>query len=294
MKPCPPPDFATRRPALALPALACDCHAHVIGPHAGYPLSDERIYTPPECTAQAYLAMLAAIGADRAVLVQPSVYGTDNGLLLDTLARHPDRMRGVAVIAPDDDEARLRDMHAAGVRGVRVNLVDRRDPAGVLPLEELHALATRVAALGWHIELLVHADQHANALPALAELAVPVVFGHFGYLSVGKNAQDPGLRAVTALMRQGRAWVKMTGPYRLTRQPLPYADCEAYARVLREAAPERLLWGTDWPHVMLSGIMPNDAELVELLARWLPTPALREQVLARNPAALYDFPPVPG
>ena len=291
MKPCPPPDFAPRRPALALPALACDCHAHVIGPHASYPLSDERIYTPPECTEQAYLGMLAAIGADRAVLVQPSIYGTDNGLLLDTLARHPDRLRGVAVIAPGEDDATLRSMHAAGVRGVRVNLVDRRDQASALPLDQLHALAARVAPLGWHIELLVHADEHARTLPALGELAVPVVFGHFGYLSLGRDARDPGLRAVAELMRRGRAWVKMTGPYRLTSQPLPYADCDAYARVLREVAPERLLWGTDWPHVMLPGTMPNDAELVELLARWLPTPALREEVLVRNPAELYDFPP---
>ena len=294
MKPCPPPDFAPRRPALALPALACDCHAHVIGPHASYPLSDERIYTPPECTEQAYLAMLAKIGADRAVLVQPSIYGTDNSLLLDTLARHPDSVRGVAVIGLDADESTLRSMHATGIRGVRVNLVDSRDQASALPLDQLHALASRIAPMGWHIELLVHADEHAKALPALGDLPVPVVFGHFGYLSMGKDAQDPGLQALARLMRQGRAWVKMTGPYRLTGKPLPYSDCDAYAHVLREAAPERLLWGTDWPHVMLSGIMPNDADLVELLARWLPTPDLREQVLARNPATLYDFPPVSG
>lgn len=294
MKHCPPPDFVPRRPALGLPDLACDCHAHVIGPHADYPLSSKRIYTPPDCMEQAYLAMLDAIGVARAVLVQPSVYDKDNALLLDTLARHPDRLRGVAVIEPDESEATLRSMHAAGVRGVRVNLVDRRAQASTLPLEELHALALRVAPLGWHIELLVHVDEHAEMLPSLGELSVPVVFGHFGYLNIGGDAHDPGLRAVIALMRQGRAWVKMTGPYRLTRRPLPYVDCDAYAHVLREAAPERLLWGTDWPHVMLSGVMPNDAELVELLARWLPTSELREQVLVRNPEALYGFPSTLG
>jgi 2-pyrone-4,6-dicarboxylate lactonase len=287
--PCAAPDFAPRAPALRLPALACDSHAHVIGPAARYPLSPARVYTPPDCGAADYRHMLATVGLQRAVLVQPSIYGSDNRLLLDTLASDPQRLRGVAVAADDTDAATLARWHAAGVRGLRVNLVDRHDRGGPLPMAMLHALAQRIAPLGWHLELLVHADEHAAELPALHALPVPVVFGHFGYLSIGCGVDNAGFQALLRLLQGGRAWVKLTGPYRLTRAPLPYAECDALAQALVAAAPQRLVWGSDWPHVMLRGRMPNDGELVELIARWLPDEALRRQVLVDNAAALYGF-----
>lgn len=288
--PCAAPDFAPSTPALRLPPGAWDCHAHVIGPLSRYPLSPQRVYTPPDCIAADYRAMLAAVGVQRAVLVQPSVYGFDNGLLIDTLRGDPHHLRGVAVVPFDVDDADLRRLHDAGVRGARVNLVDRHDRGGGLGLPGLESLAHRVAPMGWHLELLAHVDEHAAELESLGELDVPVVFGHFGYLSIGKGADDPGFAALLRLMQAGRAWVKFTGPYRLTRDGLPYADTDDLAAALREAAPDRIVWGTDWPHVMLKGTMPNDAQLVDLLSRWLPDAALREQVLVRNPAALYDLP----
>lgn len=291
--PCAPPDFAPGRPQLALPTDSCDCHAHVLGPMARYPLAGQRVYTPPDCVAADYRAMLTAVGVARAVLVQPSVYGSDNRLLVDTLLADPQRLRGVAVLPEDaevgDDE--LERLHGAGVRGVRVNLVDRHDRGSSLPMAMLGALAGRVAPLGWHLELLVHADEHAGQLPELGTLAVPVVFGHFGYLSPGRGVGDPGFRALLDLLKAGRAWVKLTGPYRLTREALPYAACDDLAAALRETAPARLLWGSDWPHVMLRGAMPNDTDLVDLLARWLPDAVQRRQVLVDNPQALYGFAP---
>jgi 2-pyrone-4,6-dicarboxylate lactonase len=195
----------------------------------------------------------------------------------------------VAVAGEDVDDPTLAQWHAAGVRGLRVNLVDRRDPGGPLPLPTLQALARRIAPLGWHLELLVHADEHAAELPALHDLAVPVVLGHFGYLNIGRGVDDPGFRALLELLQAGRTWVKLTGPYRLTRAALPYAECDALAQALVATAPQRLVWGSDWPHVMLRGEMPNDAELVELIGRWLPDEALRQQVLVDNPAVLYGF-----
>ena len=291
---CAPPDLAPRRPQLELPAGACDCHAHVIGPAARYALSEQRIYTPPDCIAADYRAMLTAVGLSRAVLVQPSIYGGDNRLLVDTLlAAGTTNWRGVAVLAGDEDDAELARLHQAGVRGARVNLVDRAERADRdkrLPLAALQALAARIAPLGWHLELLAHVDEHGAELQALGELPVPVVFGHLGYLSVGRGVDDPGFRALLSLLRAGRAWVKLTGPYRLTRDALPYMVVDEMAAALREAAPQRLLWGSDWPHVMLRGSMPNDADLVDLLARWLPDAALRRQVLVDNPALLYDWP----
>ncbi|HVE54839.1 MAG TPA: amidohydrolase family protein [Ramlibacter sp.] len=288
--PCAPPDFAVRPPRVALPSPSCDCHAHVIGPAGRYPFSAERVYTPPDCLPDDYERMRAVLGLERAVLVQPSVYGTDNRLLLDALAQDPTHLRGVAVVPADVADAELERLHAAGVRGVRVNLVDRRDAGGPLPLAMLAQLARRIAAPGWHLELLVHVDQHAQELPRLAGLGVPVVLGHFGYQSLGAGPGHAGFQALLRLLAEGALWVKLTGPYRLTREPLPYAECDRLAQALREAAPGRLLWGSDWPHVMLKGRMPNDADLVDLLERWLPDPSLREQVLVRNPQALYGFP----
>ena len=288
--PCAPPDFAPRPPGLVLPARACDSHAHVLGPRTRYPFSTQRVYTPADCVADAYQRMLTTCGIGRAVLVQPSVYGDDNALLVDTLMTDPQRLRGVAVISAAVTDVELERLHAAGVRGARVNLVDRHSREARLPMMELSALAARIAPLGWHLELLVHVDEIADQLAELGSLAVPIVFGHFGYLSHGRGADNPGFRALLALARSGRAWVKMTGPYRLSAQALPYAACDELAAALREVALDRLVWGTDWPHVMLRGAMPNDADLVDLLTRWLPDPDERRRVLVDNPQALYDFP----
>jgi predicted TIM-barrel fold metal-dependent hydrolase len=287
--PCAPPDRSPRVPRLQLPALACDCHAHVIGPHERYPLSPERVYTPQPCTTQDYEHLLAQLGVARAVLVQPSIYGSDNRLLLDALARDPSRYRGVAVAAESTGDEELRQWHAAGVRGLRVNLVDRHDKTPGLPLPQLRAMAERIAPLGWHLELLVHADEHVAQLPALADMAAPVVLGHFGYQATHDGTRNAGFRELLRLLPGGRVWIKLTGPYRITREPLPYPPTRDLALQLAQAGANRLVWGSDWPHVMLKGAMPNDAEFVDLLEGWLPDAALRRQVLADNPTVLYGF-----
>jgi predicted TIM-barrel fold metal-dependent hydrolase len=279
----------TGKPKTVLPPLACDCHAHVIGPASRYPFSLARVYTPPDCLPEDYGQLLATLGIQRAVLVQPSIYGSDNRLLLDALHRDPGRYRGVAVAQDDVTLQELRLWHAAGVRGLRVNLVDRHDKQGKLPLDLLNRLGERIAPLGWHLELLMHVDQHADELGALAELPTPVSLGHFGYQSLGMGADSDGFAALLDVLRSNRIWVKLTGPYRLTASPLPYAECDSLALTLREAAPHRLLWGSDWPHVMLKGRMPDDAELVDLIPRWLPDARLQRQVLVDNPQAFYDF-----
>ncbi len=289
MLPCPPPDFAPRAPSLKLPPLACDCHAHVFGPAARYPFAAERRYTPPDCLYADFRRMLGALGVERAVIVQPSVYGTDNAATLAALRADPQRLRGVAVVPPDADCAVLEPLHAAGVRGVRINIADSGNARGALPLAELRALAQRIRALRWHMEFLLHADEYPDLDRQLAGFPVPVVFGHIGYLTQGKGPDDPGFRALLALVRAGRAWVKLSGPYRLSSGALPYADVTPFAHALLEANPGRVVWGTDWPHVMLRGRMPNDGELADLLSDWIPDEALRRRVLAENPAELYDF-----
>jgi predicted TIM-barrel fold metal-dependent hydrolase len=285
---CAPPDFQPRKPQLTLPPRACDCHAHIMGPQARYAYAPARVYTPPDCLLPDYLKMLSTLGVERAVLVQPSVYGTDNSVMLEAMKTAGGRFRGVAVVADDVPDAELKKLDAAGVRGVRVNIVDVKDrKPGTLPMDSLTKLAQRVAPFGWHMEFLMHADEFPDLDRAFADFPVAIVLGHLGYLNIGRLPADPGFRALLRLVTSGRAWVKLTGPYRITRAPPPYPDTVPFAKALLDANPERIVWGTDWPHVMLKGAMPNDGELADVIADWIPDARMREQVLVTNPARLY-------
>jgi 2-pyrone-4,6-dicarboxylate lactonase len=287
---CAGPDFNPRSPKLRLPLHACDTHAHIMGPKAKYAYSPERIYTPPDCALSDYLFMLDKLGVERAVLVQPSVYGTDNTVMLEAMKTAGNRLRGVAVVDEDIPDDELKALDAAGVRGVRVNIVDVKDrKPGTLPMDSLRELAQRIAPLGWHLELLMHADEFPDLDETFADFPVDIVLGHLGYLTQGAPLDHPGFQALLRLMKAGRAWVKLTGPYRITGAPLPYAPTVPFAHALLEANRERVLWGTDWPHVMLKGSMPNDGDLADILSAWIPDAAGRQQVLVRNPEKLYRY-----
>jgi predicted TIM-barrel fold metal-dependent hydrolase len=287
---CASPDPYTRRPKLALPSGACDCHAHVCGPASKYPPYANRVYTPPlRAEISDYLKMLDTLGVERAVLVQPSFYGTDNSAMLDAIEAAGSRFRGVAVVPPDVSDTELERLHAKGVRGARVNIVDTREAKGVLPLDALLPLARRIRPLGWHMEFLMHADEFPRLDETLADFPVDVVLGHLGYVRTDKGVADPGFQALLRLLRGGRAWVKLTGAYRISPAPMPHPDTVAFANALLETAPERLVWGTDWPHVMTRWHidMPNDGDITDLLGTWVPDAKLREQILVDNPTRLY-------
>jgi predicted TIM-barrel fold metal-dependent hydrolase len=287
---CAPPDPNPRRPSLRLPALACDSHAHICGPEAKYRYSSRRIYTPADAVLPDYQRMLATLGIERAVLVQPSFYGTDNAALLDALAAGGQAFRGVAVLEDPVDPAEIQRLHEAGVRGLRCNIVDvQPEEKGKLPLARLTRLAEKIQPLGWHLELLLHVDEFPDLDRAFADFPVDIVVGHLGYMRTDRGMQHPGFQALVRLMQRGRCWAKLTGPYRISTQPLPYPDVTPFAHALAAAAPERLVWGTDWPHVIVKGTMPNDGDLCDSLAAWIPDPGLREQVLVTNPARLYGF-----
>jgi 2-pyrone-4,6-dicarboxylate lactonase len=287
---CAGPDFNPRTPKLRMPPRACDTHAHIMGPKAKYEYSPARIYTPPDCLLADYLHMLDMLGVERAVLVQPSVYGTDNTVMLEAMKTAGNRLRGVAVVEEDISDDELKALDAAGVRGVRVNIVDVKDrKPGTLPMGSLRELAQRIAPLGWHLELLMHADEFPDLDETFADFPVDIVLGHLGYLTQGAPLDHPGFQALLRLLKAGRAWVKLTGPYRITSERLPYPSTVPFAHALLEANRERVLWGTDWPHVMLKGLMPNDGELADVLSSWIPDIPTRQQVLARNPEKLYRF-----
>jgi 2-pyrone-4,6-dicarboxylate lactonase len=287
---CAPPDVKPRKPKLTLSPLACDSHAHILGPAARYAYSPARVYTPPDCLLPDYQQMLKTLGVERAVLVQPSVYGTDNTAMLDAMKVAGNRFRGVAVVNDDISEAELRKLHDAGVRGVRVNIVDVKDrKPGTLPLDSLKRLAQRVRPLGWHMEFLMHVDEFPDLDRTFADFPVDIVLGHLGYMRTDKGIDAPGFQGLLRLVKGGRCWVKFTGPYRISTAALPYSDVTPFAHALTAANPERIIWGSDWPHVMAKGAMPNDGDLCDLLSAWIPDARLREQVLVRNPAALYRF-----
>ena len=286
--PCAAPDPNPRNPKLAAPAGTCDTHAHVFGPQSRYPYSPARGYTPPDAPFEAYRRLHAALGVERGVLTQPSVYGTDNRAMLDAVAKDPANLRAVAAVGADVGDAELHRLNEAGVRGIRVNLVDK----GGMPFAtfaEVESFARRIVPMAWHIEYLVHVHDFPD-LDALGRMPVDSVVGHFGYMHVSNGVAHPGFVSFLRLFEKGRIWVKMTAPYRITqRTAVPYDDLEPVARALRETRPDRLLWGTDWPHPINPKAMANDGDLFDHLATWLPDEAMRRQVLVENPKRLYGF-----
>ena len=287
---CAAPDPAPRKPKITLPAGATDTHAHICGPKSQYAYFSERVYTPPDCLLPAYSHMLKTLGVERAVLVQPSVYGTDNTAMLDAMKVAGKNFRGVSVVADDISESELKRLHDAGVRGVRVNIVDvpNRKP-GTLPMEALKKLAQKVKPFGWHMEFLAHVDEFPDLDNMLDGFPVDTVYGHLGYMKTDKGIAHPGFQALLRLMKAGKAWVKLTGPYRISLQTMPHSDTDVYAHELIKAAPQQVVWGSDWPHVMVKGAMPNDGDICDLLGNWVLDENVRKQVLVDNPARLYGF-----
>jgi 2-pyrone-4,6-dicarboxylate lactonase len=283
-------DPKPRQPGITLPPLSCDTHAHICGPKSRYAYYSQRVYTPPDCLLPDYQHMLKTLGVERAVLVQPSVYGTDNTAMLDAMKAAGPQFRGVAVVADDVAESELNRLHQAGVRGVRVNIVDVKErKPGTLPIAALKQLALKVKPFGWHMEFLMHVDEFPDLDQMLANFPIDTVYGHLGYMKTDKGVANPGFQALLRMMKAGRAWCKLTGPYRISLQPPPHADTDVYAHALIAAAPKQVIWGSDWPHVMVKIPMPNDGDLADMLGAWIPDAATRKQVLVDNPARLYGF-----
>ena len=286
-----PPDFHPRQPKIGFPPLACDSHAHICGPIARYPYYARRIYTPADTLLPDYEHMLKTIGVQRAALVQGSIYGTDNTVLLEALKAGNGRYRGVAVVAPDVSETELRRLHDAGVRGARMNIVDTKDNKGMLPMATLLPLAKKIKPFGWHVEFLLHVDEFPDLDKLLEDFPVDVSFGHLGYMRTDKPIATPGFQALLRLLKTGKAWVKLTAPYRISPNAMPHADVIPFAHALVEANADRILWGSDWGHIMLNWkiAMPNDGDIADLLSAWVPDEATRKKILVDNPARLYGF-----
>lgn len=287
MLPCPPPDPQPRAPRFELPAGAWDTHGHIFGPESKYAYSPRRGYTPPDALLDAYETLHRTLGVARGVLTQPSVYGVDNNAMLDAMARSGGRLMGVASVDKEVSEAELTRLHEAGVRGLRINLADK----GGNPFDsfaDVQAMGERIADMGWHLEFLIHVHEFADLRKIFSSLPVHSVFGHMGYVPTSEGLGP--LQEFIALLKEGRTWVKLTGAYRITGlKQTPYSDVDPIACALIEAAPERIIWGTDWPHPVCKIPMPNDGDLLDQLLDWAPDESVREKILVENPLKLLGI-----
>jgi predicted TIM-barrel fold metal-dependent hydrolase len=265
---------------------ACDCHAHVFGPLDRFAFIEGRSYTPAERLASDYRVMLTSIGIERGVIVQPSVFGTDNSATLNAIAELGKDFRGVAVLPADAGDSLLSDCATGGICGVRLSDMTK----GSVPLSQLEAMADRLKGSGWHIQVFAEFSKSADLSDRLRKLDVPIVIDHFGMVDPTRGTGDPGFQAILALLRDGIGWLKLTGPYLASHLPMPHADLEPFAAALVEGAPDRLVWGTDWPHPSCGDKPPDDGALRSLLDRWAPDLSIRRRILVDNPAALYGFP----
>jgi predicted TIM-barrel fold metal-dependent hydrolase len=275
------------RARVDVPALACDCHVHVYD--ARFPAVPEARLTPPDATVSDYRRLQRRTGTGRVVFVTPSTYGTDNRPMRAALAGFGDAARGVAVIDERIGDAELRTLHAEGVRGIRLNLSLGTTSSAA----QLDLLAARIAPLGWHLQLLAPPDTLAALAPRLSHLPVPLVFDHFGRIAPSLAHRHPAHLLVLRLLDAGRAWVKLSGAYIVSEAGPPgYGDVAPLARDYLAAAPERVVWGSDWPHASATAghqALPDDARLMTLLAEWTADAAGLRRVLVDNPAVLYGF-----
>lgn len=275
-----------------MPALSCDSHAHLFGPVDSFPYNADRSYTPPDATCEDYVHLLDTLGFQRAVLVQPSVYATDNRRMCDALAAATlnnagIEWRGIAVVDESVTDPELERLDQLGVRGVRLNLLFR----GGIGFTTAAALARRIKPLGWHLQFLVDISRFEGLAARLEELPVESVIDHMGHFPASSGTSHPAFRDFLGLLREGRTWVKMTGPNRVSAcDSAPFTDAEALARELVNCNPERLVFGTDWPHVQVPTSMPNDGELVDEFFRWIDNDQiLAHRILVKNPEQLYSF-----
>ena len=282
---CAAPIRDTRKPKLVLPAKAADCHAHVFGPRDKYPYAATRLYTPPPVYLEDYLAMLGSAGFARGVLVQTGLYGNDNSFIVDAIKANPETLRGIALIGEDITDKELRRLAEAGIRGFRVN----RTAKTGLEFGVARRLAERVRELGWHVQFLLDVEDHPDLDTMLGSFATEVVIDHMGRPDARKGVDAPGFQALLRLLKSGRGWAKLSAPYRTSLREPPYPDMTPFAHALVAAAPDRLVWGSDWPHVLLEKTMPNDGDLVDQIAVWVPDEALRTRILVDNAERLYGF-----
>lgn len=272
-----------RKPRLTPPKGLVDTHCHIVGPVKQFPMSEGRSYTAPDAPLEAYLAIREALDIARSVVVQPGAHGFDNSVTLNALARMGDSARGIAVVPLDVSDDTLAALHAGGIRGVRLSSMLR----GASGTDGFEALAQRIAPFGWHILFHLHeADEILGLAPAIRRAPVPIMIDHMARTTGDMGRESKAFQCLIELLTEcPHVWTKICSWYRLSSRP-DWLDMEPLARAVLDTAPERVVWGSNWPHVMLfDGPMPDDAELLDKAIEWLGPQSQR--VLVDNPMKLY-------
>ncbi len=274
-------------PTFRLPPGSVDAHCHVFGPGAIFPFAPERKYTPCDAGKDELFHLRDFLGVEKNVVVQATCHGSDNAAMLDVLDSAAGRARGVATVEPDVSRRELEEMHERGVRGVRFNYVRRLvDPE---PDAYYHRIVEKIAPLGWHVVVYFEAADLAERWDLFTSLDTPVVVDHLGRPDVTKSVDGPEFAQFLRLMREREnVWCKVTCPERLSVSgPPDFTDTVPFARRVVDEFPDRVLWGTDWPHPNLKGFMPDDGKIVDFIPRIAPSEELQAKLLVDNPARLY-------
>lgn len=283
----PGPHPNPRVPNFKLPLHACDSHCHIFGPGDKYPYAPGRAYTPPDAPLEMFRALHDRLGITRAVIVNASVHGTDNRVALDAIAVSGGRYRAVANIDDTITEKELDGLNRGGFRGCRFNFV--RHLGGVPDMKVFDRVVAMIAPLGWHLDVHFDAIDIPEYAPMLKRLPVPYTIDHMGRVKAAEGLEQKPFQALIGLMKDDpKCWVKVCGCERVTATGAPFADVVPFARRIVETAPDRVIWGTDWPHPNVKQ-MPDDGDLVDFVPLFLPEPELQLQVLVKNPARIFGF-----
>jgi 2-pyrone-4,6-dicarboxylate lactonase len=282
-----PPDPDTRKPKFKPPPLACDAHCHVFGPAAKFPYASDAPYWPPDSPFEALQRLHRMLGIERAVIVHASCHGADMRVTLDAIARSAGKYRGTAIIDASYTERQFQQMHEGGIRGVRFNFVQHL--GGRPDMAFFDRTVARLADMGWHLILHLDANDLVEFRKKFEAIPVPMVIDHMGRVKAAEGLEQEPFGILLSFMRNENFWVKVCGAERVSSKGPPFDDALPFARALIQAAPERILWGTDWPHPNVGKHMPNDGDLVDLFARMAPEPELQRRILVENPARLYGF-----
>ncbi len=287
MKTIAAPDPDTRAPEFKLPRGACDAHCHVFGPGDRFPYAATRKYTPPDSPKENLKQLHSTLGVERAVIVQASCHGTDNSAMLDAIASSGGHYRGVCNAADSFTSDDYAELHEGGIRGVRFNFV--RHLGGAPDYEKMFRIIAQVRHFNWHVELHVDAGDLLELEDVIDAIPLPVVIDHMGRTPVADGLdQAPFQGLLQKLRSSANIWVKISGAERISATGPPFADAATFGAACVEAAPDRCIWGTDWPHPNVK-TMPNDGDLVDIIPLMIPDPALQHRVLVDNPARLFEF-----
>jgi 2-pyrone-4,6-dicarboxylate lactonase len=281
-----PPDPNPRKPRFVPPPLACDSHFHVFGPHSKFPYAPDRPFTPTDATKEDLFKLHQFLGFQRGVFVQSTCHGSDHRVLVDLLAAGEGRYRGVALIKPSMQQAEIDRLDDAGVRGVRLHFFPRLGEP--MSLADMRRVIELVEPNGWHIAIHTGGDGLVELYDFIRSIDASVVIDHIGRVDIGEGLHGKAFSVLRRLLDTGNVWVKLSGTDRIAKQAYPYADAVPFARELATHAPERVVWGTDWPHPNHSA-MPNDGDLVDLIPEIAPDAKTRKLMLVDNPAKLFGF-----